>query len=112
MANAGAPPMSVIVVSFEVDANAYEEMTKLKELDGQHQLDLTAAAVIVRHEDGQLEIKDEIDDNGVTGTATGGILGLLIGVLFGPFGVPIGRAPGLLIGSLFDIYDHDDHEPE
>ncbi|HEX9481327.1 MAG TPA: DUF1269 domain-containing protein [Solirubrobacteraceae bacterium] len=110
MADEAASPTNVIVVSFEVDANAYEAMTKLKELDGQNQLDLTAAAVIVRHEDGQLEIKDEIDDNGVTGTATGGILGLLIGVLFGPFGVLIGGATGLLVGSLFDIDDDDDTE--
>jgi uncharacterized membrane protein len=110
MADEALSPTNVVVVSFEADANAYEAMTKLKELDSQQQVDLRAAAVIVRHEDGQLEIKDEIDDNGVSGTATGGILGLLIGVLFGPFGVLIGGATGLLIGSLFDLEDDDDTE--
>jgi len=110
MAEETFSPNNVIVVSFEDDPNAYEAMTSLKELDSQRQVDLAAAAIIVRHEDGQLEIKDEIDDNGVTGTATGGILGLLIGVLFGPFGVLIGGATGLLIGSLFDIDDDDDTE--
>ena len=33
-----------------------------------------------------------------------------IGVLFGPFGVLIGGATGLLIGSLFDLDDDDDTE--
>jgi uncharacterized membrane protein len=110
MADEASSPNNVIVVSFEDDPSAYEAMTKLKELDNQHQLDLRAAAIIVRHEDGQLEIKDEVADAGISGTASGGILGLLIGVLFGPFGVLIGGATGLLIGSLFDLDDDDDTE--
>ncbi|MEA2314091.1 MAG: hypothetical protein QOI03_783 [Solirubrobacteraceae bacterium] len=110
MADEAASPNNVIVVSFEHDANAYDAMTKLKELDSQRQVDLGAAAIIVRHEDGQLEIKDEIAEDSVSGTASGGILGLLIGVLFGPFGVLIGGATGLLIGSLFDLDDDDDTE--
>jgi uncharacterized membrane protein len=101
---------NIVVVSFEDDSNAYEAMTTLKELDSQSQIDLRAAAIVVRHDDGQLEIKDEIADDGVSGTATGGILGLLIGVLFGPFGVLIGGATGLLVGSLFDLDDDDDTE--
>jgi uncharacterized membrane protein len=110
MADEDLSPSNVIVVSFEDDANAYEAMTNVKELDSQHQVDLRAAAIIVRHEDGRLEIKDEIAEHGATGTASGGILGLLIGVLFGPFGVLIGGATGLLIGSLFDLDDDDDTE--
>ena len=110
MAEQAFSPNNVVIVSFEEDANAYEAMTNLKALDSEHQVDLRAAAVIVRHQDGQLEIKDEIAADGVSGTATGGILGLLIGVLFGPFGVLIGGATGLLIGSLFDLDDDDDTE--
>jgi uncharacterized membrane protein len=110
MADEASSPNNVIVVSFEDDPNAYEAMTNLKELDGQRQVDLRAAAIIVRQEDGQLEIKDEIAEDGVSGTASGGILGLLIGVLFGPFGVLIGGATGLLVGSLFDLDDEDDTE--
>jgi uncharacterized membrane protein len=110
MAEEASSPNNVIVVSFEDDPNAYEAMTNLKELDSQHQVELRGAAIIVRHEDGQLEIKDEIADDGVSGTASGGILGLLIGVLFGPFGVLIGGATGLLVGSLFDLDDDDETE--
>jgi uncharacterized membrane protein len=110
MADPASSPNNIIVVSFEDDSKAYEAMTNLKELDSQSQVGLRAAAIVVRHEDGQLEIKDEIADDGVSGTATGGILGLLVGVLFGPFGVLIGGATGLLVGSLFDLDDDDDTE--
>ena len=61
-------------------------MTNLKEVDSQRHVDLRAAAIIVRHEEGELEIKDEIAEDGVSGTASGGILGLLIGLLVGPSG--------------------------
>jgi uncharacterized membrane protein len=73
-------------------------------------VDLAGAAVVVRGEDGHLEIKDEVGDTGYSGTATGGIIGLIVGILGGPFGVLIGGATGLLIGSLFDLDDADDTE--
>jgi len=101
---------NVVVVNFEQDANAYEALTDLKELDSQGQLDLHAAAVVVRDDDGQLVVKDDASDGAMTGTATGGIVGLLIGILGGPLGVLIGGATGLLVGSLFDMDDEDDTE--
>ncbi len=101
---------NVIVVSFQEDDHAYEALTSLKELDFQHQVDLVAAAVVTRDEDGRIVVKDEIGDRRVTGTVTGGVLGLLIGVLGGPLGILIGGATGLLLGSLFDIHDEDDSE--
>jgi uncharacterized membrane protein len=98
---------NVIAVNFGDDAEAYKAMTLLKELDEQRQVVLGGAAVIVRREDGQIEMKDEVGDTDYEGTATGGIVGLLIGVLGGPLGVLIGGATGLLIGSLFDMDDAD-----
>src|SRR6185295_8396186 len=81
-----------------------------KELDGQGQLSLEGAAVVVRNDDGRIDIKDEVGDTGYEGTATGGIVGLIIGVLGGPFGVLLGGATGVLIGSLFDLDDLDTTE--
>ena len=101
---------NVIAVTFEEDSNAYLALTALKELDTQHQLDLSEAAVVIRHEDGHIETKDEVGGAAVTGTATGGVIGLLVGILGGPFGILIGGATGLLIGSLFDVDDDDDTE--
>jgi len=101
---------NVLAVSFAEDAQAYEAMTSLKELDTQQQIALQGAAVVVRDQDGHLEIKDQVGDTGLEGTATGGIVGLIIGILGGPLGVLIGGATGLLIGSLFDMDDADETE--
>jgi len=101
---------SVIAVNFVDDANAYETLTKLKELDSQGQIAIAGAAVVLRAEDGSITVKDEVADSGYTGTATGGIVGLVIGILGGPFGVLLGGATGVLIGSLFDLEDADETE--
>jgi uncharacterized membrane protein len=101
---------SVLAINFAQDPNAYEALTTLKELDGQGQVTLAGAAVVLRNEDGGIDIKDEVGDTGYEGTATGGIVGLIVGILGGPFGVLLGGATGVLIGSLFDLDDQDDTE--
>jgi uncharacterized membrane protein len=101
---------SVIAVTFGEDSKAYEAMTTLKELDGQRQVDLAQAAVVIRRDDGQLETKDVVGDESYTGTASGGLIGLVIGILGGPFGVLLGGATGLLVGSLFDLDDEEETE--
>jgi uncharacterized membrane protein len=101
---------SVIAVTFGENSKAYEALTTLKELDGQEQIDLTQGAIVVRHEDGHLETKDQVGDDSYTGTASGGLIGLVIGILGGPFGILLGGATGLLVGSLFDIDDEEESE--
>jgi uncharacterized membrane protein len=101
---------NILAITFDEDENAYEGLTKLKELDSQEQISLAGAAVVTRKEDGTVDVKDETGDVGWEGTATGGIIGLLIGVIGGPLGVLIGGATGLLYGSLFDLADADDTE--
>ncbi|HTQ69061.1 MAG TPA: hypothetical protein VMI13_10260 [Solirubrobacteraceae bacterium] len=99
---------SVLVVNFGQDADAYEGLTDLKQLDAQQQIDLRAAVVVVRGEDGKILVKDEVADNPIEGTATGGIVGLLLGVIGGPFGILIGGSIGLLGGVLYDV-DQEEH---
>jgi uncharacterized membrane protein len=101
---------AVIAVSFEDGSKAYEALTKLKELDGQGQVDVKDAGVVEREDDGHVEIKDETGEFPATGTVTGGLIGLLVGVLGGPLGILIGGSTGLLVGSLFDFDDSDDME--
>jgi uncharacterized membrane protein len=101
---------NVLAVNFSEDSKAYEALSQLKDLDGQSQVELAGAAVVVRSEDGHVEIKDEVGDTGYSGTATGGVIGLIVGILGGPFGVLIGGATGLLIGSLFDLDDEEETE--
>jgi uncharacterized membrane protein len=101
---------NVVVVTFQQDSGAYEALTEVKQLGAQGQLEVQAGAVVLREPSGNLIIKDQAGDRRITGTATGGLLGLLIGVLAGPFGILLGGATGVLMGSLFDIEDEDDTE--
>jgi len=108
MTDAGFSPENVVVVDFTDDGSAYEALTTLKELGSQGQIKVVEAAVVTRGDDGHIETKDQVGDDNLVGTASGGIVGLLIGILGGPFGVLLGGATGLLIGSLYDMADADD----
>jgi uncharacterized membrane protein len=101
---------NVLTINFTEDSDAYEALTTLKELDEQGQVVLEGAAVVLRHEDGTIAIKDEVGDIGYEGTATGGVIGLIVGILGGPIGVLLGGATGVLIGSLFDMDDLDESD--
>jgi uncharacterized membrane protein len=101
-------PENVIVVGFADDDRAFEAMTTLNELASQGQIGLDEAAVVIRDEDGHIEVKDQVGDPGFANTASGGLVGLLIGILGGPLGVLLGGATGLAVGSLFDLADAED----
>jgi uncharacterized membrane protein len=98
---------NVIAVSFPEEANAYEALARLKELDSKGSVSVRGAAVVVREQDGQITIKDQFGEESYEDTAGGGLLGLLVGVLGGPLGVLVGGATGVLVGSLFDEDDDD-----
>ena len=97
---------NVLVVTFgedrENDKNAYQALTNLKQLDSQDQIKIAGAAVVARDLDGRVDVKTEVGDDPYTGTAAGGLIGLLIGIIGGPLGVLLGGATGLMVGSLFD----------
>src|SRR6516165_375509 len=99
---------NVIAVSFPEEADAYEALARLKELDSRGSVGVRGAAVVTREQDGKITIKDQFGHESYEDTAGGGLLGLLVGVLGGPLGVLVGGATGLLIGSLFDDDDDDD----
>ena len=108
MADEAFSPENVIVVGFAQDDKAYDALTTLKQLDAQGQIDVKEVAVVVRGDDGHIEIKDQVGDEALVGTASGGLVGLLVGILGGPLGVLLGGATGLLAGSLYDLADADD----
>jgi uncharacterized membrane protein len=103
-------PENVIAVSFSDDANAYEALSRLKELKAKGEVGVRDAAVVTRDEDGKIVTKDQVGGDSVEGTATGGLVGLLIGILGGPIGIVVGGATGVLVGSLFDEDDTDETE--
>jgi uncharacterized membrane protein len=110
MSTSGFSPDNVIVVGFADDDRAYEAMTTLNELASQGQIGLAEAAVIVRDDDGHIDIKDQVAHDDWAGTASGGLVGLLVGILGGPLGILLGGATGLAAGSLFDLADAEDSD--
>ena len=66
------------------------------------------AVVVVRGEDGHLVAKDRIESTLLPATIGGGLIGLPLGIIGGPFGVLIGWATGLMVGSLLDLADMDE----
>lgn len=108
MSTNGFSPDNVIVVGFADDDRAYEAMTTLNELASQGQIGLAEAAVVIRDEDGHIDIKDQVASDSWAGTASGGLVGLLLGILAGPLGILLGGATGLAVGSLFDLADVED----
>jgi uncharacterized membrane protein len=94
---------NVIAVSFENDDEAYAALARLKQLDGDGQIELRGAAVATRDSSGRLITEERAGDDELVGMASGGIIGLLVGILGGPLGVLIGGATGVLVGSLFDL---------
>jgi uncharacterized membrane protein len=101
--NRSASAYNAISVSFDPDTNAYAALAALKELDSQQRLKVEAAAVIERGDDGQILVKDSVGSGEFTGTASGGLLGLMIGIIGGPLGVLVGGTYGLVAGSLIDV---------
>ena len=107
-------PENVLAVSFgeepENDTNAYRALTDLKQLDSQGQIKIVGAAVVTRDPDGHVDVKSEVGNDPYTGTAAGGMIGLLVGIIGGPLGLLLGGATGVMVGSLFDIDDAETTE--
>lgn len=102
-------PDNVLVITFgeepENDKNAYQALTDLKQLDSQGQIKIAGGAVVTRDLDGRVDVKSEVGNDPYTGTAAGGVIGLLLGIIGGPLGVLLGGATGVMVGSLFDLDD-------
>ena len=97
---------NIVVGLFEVESEAFQAMTELKQNPGTEDSYLTAAA-LVKKQNGTLSTMDSFD-TGLHTTddmAFGGLVGTLVGVLGGPIGVLLGGSYGMLVGSAMDAGD-------
>lgn len=97
---------NIVVSLFEVESEAYQALTGLRQNPGDGDSYLSAAA-LVKKENGSLNVLDGFDtgSNTMDDMAVGGLVGTLIGVLGGPIGMLLGGSFGLLIGSMVDSND-------
>ena len=97
---------NIVVGLFEVESEAYQALTELKQNPGDEKSYVSTAA-LVKKENGALRTLDGFDTgaNTTDDMAIGGVIGALFGVLGGPVGVLLGGSYGMLIGSAFDADD-------
>lgn len=91
----------MLVVVFDNEKKAYEGKTALGQLQAEGNLTIYQGAVILKHADGTVSVK-QIDDSAPVNTLTGTAIGALIGVLGGPVGMALGAAGGAGIGVFYD----------
>ena len=94
---------NLVLVNYKVESEAYQALSELKR-DTANANYTISQAVIVKRENGQLNTmdgfingKDANDD-----TVTGSLIGGLVGILGGPIGILLGGSVGMLVGGAVD----------
>lgn len=99
----------LVVIGFDKMGEADEVLAKLADLHKEHLIDLEDAAVVVRNENGKIQVKQAVN-LAAGGATSGGFWGLLIGLLFMHplLGLLAGAASGAVSASLIDFGINDD----
>jgi uncharacterized membrane protein len=92
----------MLVVVFDNEKKAYEGKSALAELVREGSVTVYADAVVVKHADGTVTVK-QADDVGPLGTLAGTAVGGLIGLLGGPVGLAVGATSGMALGAIYDV---------
>ena len=95
----------LIVLTFDDPDEAGKVRATIRSGEKHGLIKLDDSAIVVKDEDGQVHIKNELDRGVKVGIAGGGLLGLWIGgfIFGGPIGAMLlGAAGGALIGSSTD----------
>ncbi len=107
----------LVVLEFDGKFKADEVLLTLRKLEKGNLIDLEDACVVVRNDDGKIQIKQthNLVAGGVAAGATrGGLWGALIGLLFlnplagAVIGAGVGAGSGAITGALVDIGINDD----
>jgi uncharacterized membrane protein len=92
----------LIVITFQDTDKARNVREALHELKGEHKVHLDDSAIVVKDQDGTIDVRNEVSRGVEIGAIGGGVLGLLAGfVLGGPIGgLVVGAVGGALGGDL------------
>lgn len=101
---------NVIMITFDVEAQAYQAFSQLKN-DSVNSAYTILQMAVIKNEDGKIVPVDGFDSgiDSTDDTWTGGLIGSVVGILGGPLGVLLGASIGLLTGSIMDANDADDN---
>lgn len=95
--------IELFIATFENDEHrAGQVLAKMKQYQKEGVLHFEHAAVIVKSEAGEVDVKDISDVDSKHGTIFGAITGALIGLMGGPAGAVAGAATGGVTAKLAD----------
>ncbi|MET0829512.1 MAG: hypothetical protein ABWY26_08340 [Microbacterium sp.] len=94
---------NVIAVPFEDRSSAYQALSELKGAGLEGRVEVLAASIVTRDEQGRLDAPEGGDTLGGAATVGGSLIGSMIGVIGGPIGMLFGWTGGLMVGGAFDI---------
>lgn len=99
----------LIVMSFDIEATAFEMRAELMKLQGEYLLEMEDVVVVTRALDDTVKLHQAANTTAL-GAASGGFWGMLIGLMFlNPLlGAVLGAGTGALTGSLTDVGINDD----
>ena len=94
---------NVIAVPFDDRSKAYQALSELKGAGLEGRVEVLAASIVTRDDQGRLDAPEGGDSLGGAATWGGSLIGLMIGVIGGPIGMLFGWTGGLLVGGAYDI---------
>lgn len=107
----------LVVLSFDGEEKADDVLTKLRRMQKEHLIDLEDACVVIRSQDGKVQVKQSVNLvslGAASGMSTGALLGALAGLLvLNPLaglvaGSIAGAGMGALSGSFADYGVNDE----
>ncbi len=93
----------LVVIAFDDPDEAGKVRQTLTSIQQTGHLSLDDSAIVVKDEEGEVHLKNEVDRGVKVGAVGGSVLGLLIGSVFFPIGgLILGAIGGALVGKLFN----------
>jgi uncharacterized membrane protein len=90
----------LIVVAFDQLDDARVAMRRLRELEGEGQVQFEDTALLERTNKGEIHVKNELTGTTETGAAIGGLVGAVVTFFFPVVGLALGAAAGAAVGAM------------